>query len=291
MPGVVNVNGRTYDEQSASISVFDHGFLYGEGVYETLRTYNGKIFLLDRHMDRLRRSAAQIDLPVPLTDEAFAARLHATLDEAAVGDAPAYLRILLTRGVGPLTYDPSACPTPSLVIIAKPHAEPPATLIESGVTIALVSILRNHPGSLNPLIKSNNLMNNALAMQEGYRKGAYESLMRNHRGELAECSQSNFFLVKDGHVRTPALASGLLSGVTRGFLLELGPAIGIPVSEAVLHEPDLREADEAFFTSTTKEIVPVVRVDEHTIGEGVPGPITRRLIAAFRQKADELTRN
>ena len=115
--------------------------------------------------------------------------------------------------------------------------------------------------------------------------------MRNHRGELAECSQSNFFLVKDGHVRTPALASGLLSGVTRGFLLELGPAIGIPVSEAVLHEPDLREADEAFFTSTTKEIVPVVRVDEHTIGEGVPGPITRRLIAAFRQKADELTRN
>ena len=290
MPGVVNVNGQISTEDQAKISVFDHGFLYGEGVYETLLTYNKKIFLLDRHIERLKRSANQIHLSVPLTDQELESRLQATLDEAALGDTPTYIRILLTRGIGPLTYDLKACPSPSLVIIVRPHAFPSEELAKKGARVALVSIVRNHPLSVNPLIKSNNLLNNALAMQEGYTKGANESLMCNYRGELTECSQSNFFLIKDGQVRTPELGSGLLAGITRGFLLELGPEIGIPISEAVLHQDDIFKSEEAFFTSTTKEIVPVVRVDNHVIGEGVPGPITKRLMVAFREKIESLCR-
>ena len=290
MPAVVNVNGQISNEDEARISVFDHGFLYGEGVYETLLTYNKKIFLLDRHIKRLRRSADQINLSVPLADQELESRIQATLDEAALGDTPTYIRILLTRGIGPLTYDLKACLSPSLVIIVRPHTFPSEKLATKGALVALVSIIRNHPRSVNPLIKSNNLMNNALAMQEGYTKGANESLMCNYRGELTECSQSNFFLVKDGQIRTPELGSGLLAGITRGFLLELGPEIGIPTSEAVLHQDDILKSEEAFFTSTTKEIVPVVRVDDHVIGEGVPGPITKRLMAAFREKIEHLCR-
>lgn len=290
MPGVVNINGQISSEDEAKISVFDHGFLYGEGVYETLLTYNKKIFLLDRHIERLRRSADQIHLSVPLTDKELSSRLQATLDEAALGDVPTYIRILLTRGIGPLTYDIKACLSPSMVIIVRPHSFPSEELATKGARVALVSIIRNHPRSLNPLIKSNNLMNNALAMQEGYAKGAHESLMCNYLGELTECSQSNFFLVTGGQVRTPELGSGLLAGITRDFLLELGPEIGIPISETVLHQEDIFKSEEAFFTSTTKEIVPVVRVDDHVIGEGVPGPITKHLMTAFRQKIESLCR-
>jgi branched-chain amino acid aminotransferase len=191
--------------------------------------------------------------------------------------------------VGELTYDPAACPTPTLVVIVKDNADVPASMIENGVKVALVSILRNHPGTVNPLIKSNNLLNNALAMQEGLKSGAYESLMRNYRGELAECSQSNFFLVRDGAALTPAVGSGLLRGITRDFIFELGAEIGVPVREAVLLEQDLTTADEAFFTSTTKELVPIISVGSVQIGSGRPGPVTRTLHAAYRRKAQELT--
>src|SRR4051812_30290535 len=177
MPATVNVNGRVVDQEHAMISVFDHGFLYGEGVYETLRTYNGQPFLFDRHMRRLRNSAGMLTLPVPLTDDGLASRFRETMVAAGLGDRPdreAYLRILVTRGVGELSYDPAACPTPSIIIIAKRHVDPPAEVFEKGVTVALVPIIRNHPGTVNPLIKSNNLLNNALAMQEAFRRGGFE---------------------------------------------------------------------------------------------------------------------
>jgi branched-chain amino acid aminotransferase len=284
MAAVVNVDGRITGEADARVSVFDHGFLYGEGIYETLRTYDRRPFLFDRHMRRLRASAQMIALPVPFRDDELLARVDQTV-AALGGPDEAYIRVLLTRGVGELSYDPAGCPRPTVVIIVKPQVDPPAEVFERGVRIALVSVLRNHPESVNPRIKSNNLLNNALAMQEAYRRGGYEALMRNYRGELTECSMSNFFVVTGGAALTPPIDAGLLAGITREYLFELGREIGVPVREAVLHEADAFGADEAFVTSTTRELVPVVRIDDHVVGAGVPGPVTRHLLEAFRARA------
>jgi len=298
MPATVNVNGRISDEQHAVVSVFDHGFLYGEGIYETLRTYNGQPFLFDRHMQRLRKSAGMLALGVPLTDREIDDRFRDTVRAAGLGAAStgsgpareAYIRILVTRGIGELTYDPAATPTPSIVVIVKPHVDPPAEIFDRGVPVSLVPIVRHHPGSVNPLIKSNNLLNNALAMQEAFRRGGYEGVMRNYKGELAECTQSNLFIVKGGAALTPPLDAGLLPGITRAFLFEVGQEIGIPVREAVLRDADLYGADESFLTSTTREVVPIVRVDDRIIGSGKPGPITKALLEGYRRRAETLTR-
>ena len=293
MAATVNVNGRVFDQEHAVISVFDHGFLYGEGVYETLRTYNGQPFLFDRHMRRLRKSAGMLALDVPLSDAEMDARQRDTMQAAGLGDAgrEAYIRILLTRGIGELTYDPAATPTPSIVLIVKPHVDPPADVFERGVKVSLVPIMRNHPGSVNPMIKSNNLLNNALAMQEAFRRGGFEGVMRNYRGEIAECTQSNLFIVKNGEALTPPLDAGLLPGITREFLFEVGRDRGIAVREAVLHDDDLFGADEAFLTSTTREVVPIVHVDDRTIGSGRPGSVTHALLEGFRQKAELMSRS
>ncbi|PYR34185.1 MAG: branched-chain amino acid aminotransferase, partial [Acidobacteria bacterium] len=237
MAATVNVNGRISDQEHAVVSVFDHGFLYGEGVYETLRTYNGQPFLFDRHMKRLRRSADMLVLPVPLADAEVDARFRETMRAAGLGgavDREAYIRILVTRGIGELSYDPAACPAASVVVIVKPHVDPPREWVERGVRVSLVDVVRNHPGSVNPLIKSNNLLNNALAMQEAFRRGGVEGVMRNYRGELAECTQSNLFIVKNGAALTPPVDAGLLPGITRAFLFEVGAAAGIEVREQVL---------------------------------------------------------
>jgi len=294
MAATVNVNGRVFDQEHASISVFDHGFLYGEGVYETLRTYNGRPFLFDRHMRRLRNSAAMMALGVPLSDGEMEARFAETVKAAALGDSPdreAYIRVLVTRGVGELTYDPAACPQPSVVVIVKKHVDPPKEVFDKGVTVSLVGIVRNHPATVNPRIKSNNLLNNALAMQEAFRRGGYEGIMRNYRGELAECTQSNFFIVRNGAALTPPVDAGLLPGITREYLFEVGGELGIPVREQVLRDDDLFGADEAFLTSTTREAVPIVQVDDRQIGKGVPGPITIALLRRFRENADRITRD
>ena len=284
----VNVNGRISDGTSAVVPVFDHGFLFGEGIYETLRTYNRRPFLLDRHFRRLRASAAAIDLVVPLTDPQFAARIDETV-AAANGSTEWYVRLLVTRGVGPLSYDPDGCPEPTVVIIVMPYTELQATLFARGIAIVRSSIIRNHPRALDPRIKSNNLLNNALAMQEALRKGAREALMRNHRGEISECAQSNFFLVRRGEALTPSLDSGLLEGVTRNFLFEVGRAVGVPVREAVLTDADLETADEMFITSTTRGVLPVTLLDGQPVGAGRPGPVTRTLAEGFRRQALELT--
>jgi len=271
MAATVNVNGRMFDQEHAVISVFDHGFLYGEGVYETLRTYNGQPFLFDRHMRRLRKSAGMLFLDVPLSDAEMDARCRETMRAAGLADAPgreAYIRVLLTRGIGELTYDTKATPTPSVVVIVKPHVDPAPEVFERGVKVSLVPIMRNHPGSVNPMIKSNNLLNNALAMQEAFRRGGFEGVMRNYRGELAECTQSNMFVVSRGEALTPPLDAGLLPGITREFLFEVGKDAGITVREAV----------------------PIVQVDDRAIGSGRPGAITRALLEGFRRKADALTR-
>jgi len=286
--GAVYVNGIITDANDAVIPVYDHGFLYGEGVYETLRTYNRVPFLYDRHVRRLRASAEHLHLDVPFDDDALRHWIDDTV--AAAGDLrEAYIRVLLTRGVGELSYDLTATPAPSLVIIVKPFEEPPARVFEEGIRIALVSMLRNHPGSVNPIIKSNNLLNNALAMQEAHRVGGEEALMCNYRGELSECAQSNFFLVRDGVALTPKSESGLLEGVTRAFLFEIGRDVGVPVQEATLVPTDIGSAHEAFITGSTRELSPVVRIDDRVIGDGRPGPVTRKLLEGFRRRAKKLT--
>lgn len=282
MAATVNVNGRITGAAEAVIPVFDHGFLYGEGVYETMRTHGGRPFLFDRHMRRLRRSAELMELPLPFSDEELRERIAATTAAAAL-PGEAYIRVLVTRGVGDLTYDVSATPTPSLVVIVKPHVPPPPEVYERGVAVVIVDIVRNHPRTVNPMIKSNNLMNSALAMQEAYRKGAFEGVMRNYRGELTECTTSNLFVVKEGVVLTPPLEAGLLPGITREFLLEIGRQAGVDMRERALLDEDLILADEAFLTGTTRGIVPITTVNGHPVGTGTPGPLTRRLSDVFRE--------
>jgi branched-chain amino acid aminotransferase len=290
--GAVYVNGTIRPAAQAVVPVYDHGFLYGEGVYETLRTYNRVPFLYDRHMRRLRASAGHLHLGVPYSDAALRGWIDETVE--AAGDLgttnEAYIRLLHTRGVGELTYDVGATPTPTLVIIVKPVEETPARVREQGIRIALVSVMRNHPASVNPIIKSNNLLNNALAMQEANRRGGEEGLMCNHRGELSECSQSNFFLVRGGAVLTPKSAAGLLEGVTRAFLFDVGRDLGIEVRDETLYPKDLETADEIFITSTTRELSPVTRVDDRVIGSGRPGPVTLALLDGYRRRAHEMTR-
>jgi branched-chain amino acid aminotransferase len=286
--GAVYVNGRIAPAAEAAIPIYDHGFLYGEGVYETLRTYNHVPFLYDGHTRRLRASAGYIALDVPFTDGELLEWISDTM--AAAGEmAEAYVRVLLTRGVGELTYDVHATPTPSLVIIVKPLEEPPARVFSDGIRIALVPILRNHPGSVNPIIKSNNLLNNALAMQQANRRGAEEGLMCNYRGELSECSQANFFIVRDGVALTPKSEAGLLEGLTRSFLFEVGKEVGVEVRGDTLLPKDLESADEAFITSTTRELSPVTRIDDRVVGSGTPGPVTLRLLEGYRRRARAIT--
>jgi branched-chain amino acid aminotransferase len=285
MSATVSVNGRISGDRDATISVFDHGFLYGEGIYETLRTYHGRPFLLDRHMRRLRNSARMIVLDLPFADEQLSSQIQKTLEAADLKGAEAYIRVLVTRGIGALTYDPAATPVPSVVIIVKPQEDPPPEAYDQGVRVVIVDVVRNLPESVNPMIKSNNLLNSALAAQQALRRGGFEGIMRNHKGELTECSTANLFIVKNGEALTPPLQAGLLPGITREFLFEIGKDAGISVREQAMRDEDLFAADEAFLTSTTRELVPIVTVDERAIGSGRPGPVTKKLLEGFRKRA------
>jgi len=297
MGAIVSINGRICGEQEAVISVFDHGFLFGDGIYEVVRTYNRQLFLLDRHLRRLRESARMIALEIPHDDASLEKAMREAMAAWTTGpgrDVPAaevYVRVMVTRGPGDGTYDGASCPDPGVVIIVKALAPRPPAVYDSGVRVVMASLVRNHPGSVNPLIKSNNLLNNALAMREAIRQGAFEAVLKNYRGEIAECSQSNVFVVRRGVATTPALNAGLLAGITREFILDVAEEAGVAVVPGVVQEEDLYAADEAFLTSTTREVVPIVRVDERVIGNGVPGPITRRLLHVYRQKADLMTRS
>jgi branched-chain amino acid aminotransferase len=290
MGATIYVNGRITGEDEAVVPVLDHGFLFGEGVYEVMRTYRHKPFLYGRHIDRMRRSAAMIDLAVPFTDEHLLGEIGKTTAHFYETQGPSddgretYIRVLLTRGVGAINYDVRSCLEPTVVIIVKPQIDPPDEAYRQGVRVILVPVVRNHPSSINPLIKSNNLLNNALAWQQAKRQDGFEAIMRNYRGEISECSQSNLFVVKDGRVATPPLEAGLLAGITRAFVFECGESAGVPVREATLHDDDLFGADEVFLTSTTREIVPIVTIDERTVGTGEPGPVTKELLAEFRRR-------
>lgn len=288
MRGAVYVNGTITPADRAVVPVFDHGFVYGEGVYEVLRTYNRVPFLYDRHMTRLRQSAERLMLEVPFEDATLLRWIEQTM--AAAGElSEAYIRVLVTRGIGELTYDLAATPTPTVVIIVKPFEPLPPEHYDNGMRLALVDTLRNHPRSVNPLIKANNLLNNALAIRAAQRVGGEEALMCNYRGEITECAMSNFFLVRGASVLTPPSNAGMLEGVTRAFVFELARETGIEVREETLMPKDLENADEMFITSTTRGISPVVDVDGRQVGSGRPGPITRRLLERYETRAQEMT--
>jgi branched-chain amino acid aminotransferase len=278
-----SVNGVVTEAAAARVSVLDNGFTFGDAVYETLRTYGGRPFHLDRHLLRLRQSAAGLRIALPLADADLRARVDALL--AASGNKESYLRIIVSRGVGDISYAFERVLGPTVVMVTKPYQALPAEAYRDGVPVIVSSVRRNHPSALDPALKCCNLLNNALAMQEARGRGALEPIMLNHDGNVAEGAGSNVFLVKDGVLVTPPLSAGILAGVTRAVVLERAAVLGVPLREAVVHVPELLAADEVFITSSLKELVPVRTVDGVTIGGGRPGPVTRRLLADFRAEA------
>jgi branched-chain amino acid aminotransferase len=283
---IINLNGKIVPESEAKISVLDHGLLYGASIYETLRTYRGKPFLLDSHLGRLQESAQGIYLKLPISIRQIRKELQRTLEAARYPES--YVRMIVTRGGGELSYDPSLCKNPNFIILAKELSPPPAELYDNGVTVSLVSVRRNLASAVNPSLKTGNLLSNMLAWVEGNRHGAYEALMLNVEGQLTECTMSNIFLLRNQTLMTPAIDCGILPGITRGLVLEVARESGMAALETALFPHDLYQADEAFLTVTSREIIPVVRCDSQTIGSGVPGAVTKLLHAKYRQKVEEL---
>jgi len=281
----IYIDGKLYDKEDAKISVYDHGFLYGDGVFEGIRSYGGKVFRLAEHLDRLWDSAKAIWLEIPISKQQMAKAIEDTLAVNGIGDG--YIRVVVTRGAGTLGLDPNRCSHPQVIVIADLISLYPDELYQEGLEIVTVSVMRNHPAALSPRIKSLNYLNNILAKIEGLQAGCMEALMLNHKGEVAECTGDNIFLIRGGRVLTPPNEAGILEGITRDAVIGLALGMDIDVAEVPLTKHDVYIADECFLTGTAAEVVPVVKVDSRTIGEGVPGPITRELMTRFR----ELTRS
>jgi branched-chain amino acid aminotransferase len=276
-----SVNGNVVPAEEARVSVLDNGFTFGDAVYETLRTYAGRPFHLDRHLQRLRASAARLGFEAPFGDEVFARRLDELL--ARAGNEESYIRIILTRGEGDISYRFDRVKGPTLVMVVKPFQAPPERDYAEGIPVVIASVRRNHPRALDPAIKSNNLLNNILAVREGQAQGAAEAILLNDLGEVAEGASSNVFVVKRGRVSTPPLEAGILSGITRRLVLDLCRELGVPAREETLLVADLFAADEVFITSTTKEAAPVRTIDGKPVASGRPGPVHRRILQAYRE--------
>ncbi len=281
----IYINGKLLEKEDAKISVYDHGLLYGDGVFEGMRSYGGKVFRLEQHLDRLWNSAKAIWLEIPLSRDAMAKAVNDTLAANNIKDG--YIRLVVTRGVGTLGLDPNRCSHPQVIIITDKIELYPEDFYRNGLEIVTASTLRNHPAALNPRIKSLNYLNNILAKIEGLKAGCIEALMLNHKGEVAECTGDNIFLVRDGVLQTPPLDAGILEGITRDAVIELAREAGIEVREMSLTRHDVYIADECFLTGSAAEVIPVVKIDSRAIGSGKPGPITRDLIQRFRKLTRE----
>ena len=281
----IYISGKFVPQEDAKISVFDHGLLYGDGVFEGLRSYRGKIFRLEEHIERLYESAKAIWLQIPMTQEEMCAAANESVELNKIEDG--YIRLVVTRGAGTLGLDPNRCSNPQVIIIADAISLYPKELYEKGLEIVTVSVQRNHPAALSPRIKSLNYLNNILAKIEGLQAGCIEALMLNHKGEVAECTGDNIFLVRHGVLQTPPLEAGILEGVTRDAVIEIAREAGIEVREMPLTKHDVYIADECFLTGTAAEIIPVVKVDNRTIGTGKPGPMMRDLEKRFKKLTQE----
>ena len=281
MPRIIFMNDRLVPEDEARVSVFDHGLLYGDGVFEGLRSYSGRVFRLDAHIDRLWASARAICLEIPMTKEAVAQAVIDTLAANKLTDG--YIRLVVTRGAGSLGLDPNRTKNPQVIVIADTISLYPAEFYSQGLKIVTAATQRVQSAALSPRIKSLNYLNNIMAKLEGLRAGCVEALMLNHKGEVAECTGDNVFVVRSGKLLTPPPDAGILEGITRNAVMELAHAAGIDCREATLTRHDLYTADECFLTGTAAEVIPVVDIDGRTIGAGTPGPITARLTADFHK--------
>lgn len=297
MPTIVNVDGALLPPAEARISVLDRGFLYGDSVYEVVRTYGGTPFELPAHLRRLERSAERIGLSLPWDARRIAAEIARTL-EAARGDDPPepdaapwnvgerYLRVVMTRGAGEIGLDPALAVDPVAIVIVGPVHGPPRSAYREGVKACVVGVQHVAPEAIDPGAKTGNYLSHVLALRDARAAGAHEGLMLNRDGFVTEGTTSNVFAVKDGVLLTPPLAAGILEGVTRGIVLAMARAQGVPAREAALRPRDLEGADELFITSTVREVVPVTRLGDRRVGGGAVGPLTARLHAAFRERAD-----
>ncbi|MGI9086724.1 MAG: branched-chain-amino-acid transaminase [Chthoniobacterales bacterium] len=280
----IYIDGELFDEADAKVSVFDHGLLYGDGIFEGIRFYNGRVFRMEEHMDRLWESARSICIEIPMSRRELDEALLDTIRQNGLRDG--YVRLIVTRGVGNLGLNPVQCKRPSVIIIASTIALYAEEVYRHGLTVVTVATRRMGPATLNPAIKSLNYLNNVLARIEANLANADEALMLNDAGNIAECTADNVFIVKRGQIMTPPITAGALRGITRAVVFDIAAELGIKISEPDLTRHDLYIADEAFLTGTAAEVVPMVKVDGRLIGTGEPGGITTRMIARFR----ELTR-
>ena len=278
---LVYIDGEFLPKEEAKISVFDHGLLYGDGVFEGIRSYRGRVFKLDEHLQRLYDSAKAIVLNIPISIQEMEAAILETLRRNHLYDA--YIRLIVTRGVGDLGLDPDNCPRPTIIIITDKIALYPQKFYEDGLEIVTVSTRRNYAEAVNPRIKSLNYLNNILAKIEGKQAGVVEALMLNAEGYVVECTGDNIFFVKRDVIVTPPVHLGILEGVTRNAVIDLARELDLVVEEKVFTRHDLYTADECFLTGTAAEVIPVVKIDRRVIGSGRPGTVTQKLIAAFHR--------
>ena len=276
----IYINGQIVPQEDAKISVFDHGLLYGDGVFEGIRAYNGKIFTLDEHLNRLYDSATAISLKIPITKAEMSEAIKQTMKANNLTDS--YIRLVVTRGVGKLGLDPNKCATPQIIIITDTIELYSKALYERGLDIVTVTTIRNHFSALDPKIKSLNYLNNIMAKIESIQAGAGEALMLNKDGYVAECAGDNIFIFKDNILRTPPSSAGILVGITRNVVMKLATEMGVQVREELMTRYDLYIADECFLTGTAAEIIPVVKIDGRTIGTGKPGKLTLDLLKRYR---------
>ncbi len=281
MSSKVYISGKLLDKEQAVVSVFDHGLLYGDGVFEGIRVYGGEVFLLDEHIQRLYESATAIRLEIPMSPSAMTEAVEETVAANRIGDG--YVRLVVTRGAGTLGLDIRRTSDPQVIIIADTITLYPPELYENGLELVTASTIRNHPAALSSRIKSLNYLNNILAKIEGTDQGKVEALMLNHKGEVAECTGDNIFIVKDGVLKTPPPDAGILEGITRNAVIKLAVKNGTPVQQISLLRHDVYVADECFLTGTAAEVIPVVSVDGRIIGDGKPGQVTRRLLELFQK--------
>ena len=277
----IYIDGKFHQSEDAKISVFDHGLLYGDGVFEGIRTYDGLIFKMKEHIDRLYQSAHAIMLEIPMTKEEMTEAVKKTLRENQLKDS--YIRLIVTRGIGDLGLDPRKCPKPTVIIITDKIKLYNQELYEKGLEIVTISTQRNIHESVNPQIKSLNYLNNILAKVEAINAGVEEAVMLNSEGYVAECTGDNIFIVKNGVLFTPPVHSGVLRGITRGAVIDIAHLKEIPIHEEVMTRYDLFNADEMFLTGTAAEIIPVVKMDRRKIGDGKPGKMTAKLITEFHK--------
>jgi len=281
----VYIGGNLVDKEQAVISVYDHAFLYGDGVFEGIRVYGGKVFLLAEHIDRLYESARAIRLEIPMSKVDLTAAVNSTV--AANGLSEGYVRLVITRGAGYLGLDPRKTANPQIIIIADTITLYPPETYQQGLKLVTASTIRNHPQALSARIKSLNYLNNILAKIEGIDGGCVEALMLNHTGEVAECTGDNIFIVHRGMLKTPPVDAGILEGITRNAVIRLARDAKIPVAETTLLRHDIYVADECFLTGTAAEVVPVTSLDARPIGNGKPGPVTKDLLERFRKLTRE----